>query len=117
MPKKRHSLKKVRTVAYLSQNKKCYYCGHPMWSDSIDRFAKSQGISTKQAKYFQCTGEHLIPHSVGGDSKRHNIVAACFFCNTKRHEAKKALTATLFKQKVLKRVNKGFWNCCLLSNN
>lgn len=117
MPGKRQSLKKVRTNAYHHQNKKCYYCGHPMWSSSLENFAKSHKISPKQAKHFQCTGEHLMPHGEGGNAKQKNIVAACDFCNKKRHKTKKALSATLYKQKVQSRVSKGAWNCGFIGNH
>jgi len=114
MSNNRKSLKKVRTNAYNHQNEKCYYCGHSMWNSSLNSFAKSHSISTKQAQYFQCTGEHLVPHSEGGNAKRRNIVAACLFCNRTRHKVKNALSAVLYKQKVKNRVKKGAWNCGLI---
>ncbi|WP_353050317.1 HNH endonuclease [Marinobacter sp. C7] len=81
-----------------------------MWISSIKEFASFYGISEKQARYFQCTGEHLIPHSEGGDASVENIVAVCSFCNHQRHHRKGVPDPITFRKLVRKRLSEGRWN-------
>ncbi|MFP3570044.1 HNH endonuclease [Paraburkholderia sp. SIMBA_030] len=46
------------------------------------------GISRRQVKVFQCTGEHLTSRIDGGSSNQSNIVASCLMCNATRHRCK-----------------------------
>ncbi len=91
MAKPRKSLVKPRSIAFTRQAGYCFYCSQPMWSENPHEFASKHKITLGQAKRFQCTGEHLQAHQDGGSSKQHNIVAACLFCNQKRHQRKEPL--------------------------
>ena len=116
MSKKRVSIKKPRTAAYYRQNGLCFYCFKPMWLHSVDEFASTHSISIKQANHFQCTGEHLAAHSEGGNAPQKNIVAACKFCNLKRHARSVPPDPGSFANLVHRRLAKGAWNSHLLSS-
>ncbi len=103
--KRRPSLKNPRTRAFKSQGGKCYYCNQPMWKKSAQELTSRYSISPGQANFLRCTGEHLIAHCEGGSSSRSNIVAACLFCNTKRHARKKALSPDQYKNYVTHRLS------------
>lgn len=107
---KRKSLKSPRKKAYKKQNGCCFYCGHPMWITDIDSFASRHHLTIPQAKFLQCTGEHLLEHSKGGKPDERNIVAACHRCNQLRHKRHKPLSVEQFKTLVKQRVAKGTWH-------
>ena len=111
MSKSRKSLKKPRTSAFHSQHGYCYYCKQPMWISNPRHFASRFGITLPQARLLQCTGEHLLSHQDGGSSARHNIVAACWFCNHRRHYRRKNTpNPKQYKEIVKRRINKGGWH-------
>ncbi|MGZ3765951.1 MAG: HNH endonuclease [Mucilaginibacter sp.] len=66
-----------------------------MWSHNAVELVSEYDLTLKQARHFQCTGEHLEAHSQGGTVAQANIVAACRFCNQTRHR-QKAGVAILF---------------------
>ena len=107
---KRKPLNASRGRAFLKQRGRCYYCQQPMWVQSEEELTNRFPITAKQARLLQCTGEHLIAHSEGGSSSQENIVAACKFCNTKRHARKTAPTPDLYKLMVTRRLFKGAWH-------
>ncbi|WP_417543038.1 HNH endonuclease [Marinobacter sp.] len=86
-----------------------------MWQNDIENYARQHGISHARARFFQCTGEHLMAHSDGGEANHKNIVAACKFCNTKRHARKCPPSPEGYMAHVKKRLLKGAWNTPLLS--
>ena len=98
-----------RSNAFSHQNGYCYYYGQPMWNGNPKSFANKYKLTLPQTKSFQCTGEHLKAHQDGGSSSLQNIVAACHFCNQKRHQRKKSLTPKQFKSLVQQRVNRNGW--------
>jgi len=110
MPIRRHSLKHPRLIAFLSQNGLCHYCGQPMWLSNQETFAGQYGLSAKQAKLLMCTGEHLLPHKDGGGACKQNIVAACLYCNTRRHKRTFDLSPEDYRRKVQKQMTKGKWH-------
>ncbi|MBY6073418.1 HNH endonuclease [Marinobacter salsuginis] len=81
-----------------------------MWNSDLQAFAIQHSLSLKKARNFQCTGEHLLAHSEGGSASSMNIVAACKFCNSKRHARKTAPEPRAFADLVQKRLEKGAWN-------
>ncbi|WP_421866879.1 HNH endonuclease [Marinobacter adhaerens] len=85
-----------------------------MWLHNVDQFASYHSITTKQASYFQCTGEHLIAHCEGGTPSQRNIVAACRFCNLKRHARQTPPDPFSYFRIVQRRLAKGAWNSHLL---
>lgn len=109
MKKNRKNLKKPRAIAYQSQKGRCFYCNRKMWLNHPDELKPHYSLSGKQSKQLQCTGEHLVPFKDGGSCSGSNIVAACLFCNRKRHARKKELTLERFKSLVERRISKGGW--------
>jgi 5-methylcytosine-specific restriction endonuclease McrA len=81
-----------------------------MWDTDPLQFSNKYGITINQAKQLQCTGEHLLPHSLGGPATKANIVAACAYCNHKRHQRKQELLPVTYKLLVAKRLEKGRWH-------
>ncbi len=105
-----NSLVRPRTHAFANQSGCCFYCGMPMWAANPHEFAKHHGIPLKQAKRFQCTGEHLVARQDGGSASSSNIVAACRFCNQGRHKRKNPLPPDRYKQLVRRRMSLGRWH-------
>jgi len=110
MASRRKSLAKPRSIAFESQEGRCFYCGQPMCNEVPEQFAQKHHITTKQAKLLQCTGEHLTPHKDGGEPSASNIVAACLFCNHNRHARKKELSPLEYRSFVAQRMSKGGWH-------
>ncbi|PZU05606.1 MAG: restriction endonuclease [Sphingobium sp.] len=101
---------KSRNRCVLKQGGYCYYCQQPMWSADPDTFASRYGISVNQARLLQATAEHLIAQCDGGDNDDTNIVAACKFCNTKRHHARPARSPSAHSRRVRARLASGKWH-------
>lgn len=111
------TLAKSRLKAFNLQQGRCIYCELPMWSDDPEAFAKKYKITTKQAKPFQCTAEHLLARQDGGKDHASNIVAACHYCNQKRHKCKSPKDPISYKQYVTNRLEKGKWNLCMMNKH
>jgi 5-methylcytosine-specific restriction endonuclease McrA len=103
------SLARMRAIAAHRQHFRCFYCGLPMWSNDVASFAAKYGLSRRLALQLQCTAEHLAPRSMGGTGSSANIVAACAFCNHKRHARPSAPDPAAYKQFVQQRVRRGRW--------
>lgn len=112
MPSK---LCRLRTSAFHSQSGRCYYCGFPMWEKDCNSYSQFHKISQPQAKLFKCTAEHLQARQDGGKDRPQNIVAACHWCNQKRHQRKLAPSPNEYRQMVQKRLRKGQWFCQLIA--
>ena len=110
MAKARKSLSILRKLSFSHQKGRCYYCNQPMWKSDPIEFSKKYEITIKQAKQLQCTGEHLIAHSKGGPATRENIVAACVYCNRKRHQRDNEISPVEYKSLIAKRLQKGCWH-------
>ncbi len=108
--RRRPPLKKVRSQAFRAQGGVCYYCNQPMWMKSEQELTSRYPITAKQAKLLQCTGEHLVAYSEGGNSRHMNIAAACLYCNRNRHRGKKSFTPDRFQQLARRRLSKGAWH-------
>jgi len=104
---------RFKSLAFQNQSGRCYYCDLPMWQDHPDHFALQFGITLPQSKQFQCTAEHLLARQDGGPTSQSNIVAACLFCNQKRHQRKIALNPVKHKERVKKRISIQRWHPCL----
>ncbi|WP_350036489.1 HNH endonuclease [Pseudohaliea sp.] len=81
-----------------------------MWQNSAEELVSRYGITRKQARLLQCTGEHLTPHSENGSAEKTNIVAACVYCNRTRHRAKKPMDPLSYGSQVKKRLISGRWH-------
>ncbi|MGJ0483774.1 MAG: HNH endonuclease [Methylomicrobium sp.] len=103
------SIRKFRHKAFIRQNRRCFYCNHPIWLQNSQQFAESFGISLKAATLLQCTAEHLRALSAGGNNCSSNIVAACRFCNQTRHKAKKVKSPSEYAFHVQRRVQANRW--------
>lgn len=101
---------KSRTKAFNFQQGRCIYCELPMWLDNSKSFTKKYKITIKAAKLFQCTAEHLKAKQDGGKDVESNIVAACYYCNQKRHQRKSPKDPISYKRYVTKKLEKGKWN-------
>ena len=86
-----------------------------MWLNNLNNFLSKYNITFKQAKSFQCTGEHLIAHQDGGTSAQDNIVAACKYCNLQRHRRNTDPSPEQYKKFIEQRMNKGRWHSIRLS--
>ena len=101
---------RLRNQAFVNQSGFCYYCDRPMWWCSPDIFAQQYNLTLAQSSRFQCTAEHLVPRQSGGATTQNNIVAACKFCNSKRHARRANLCPTRYKTLVKKRLAAGRWH-------
>lgn len=100
------SLKKLRLLAFHTQQGRCFYCGAPMWLKS----AHELGMRPRPSRFLQCTAEHLVARQDGGQDTPENIVAACWLCNLRRHQRRHpAPTPEAYKAMVQRRVGMGKW--------
>lgn len=98
-----------RHAATVQQAFRCYYCQVPIWERDPSNFVAEHRISRKQAALVRSTAEHLKPLSEGGPNSRANVVAACLYCNTTRHKARRPLAPEVYRERVLQRVASGRW--------
>ncbi|WP_352441076.1 HNH endonuclease signature motif containing protein [Mesorhizobium sp. M0098] len=103
-------IQSLRRAALIVQNYNCYYCEFPIWESDCEGFARTHGISTKLARRFRATAEHLIPRCEGGPDTRGNIVAACLHCNTARHRPAVPLGHEDYKARVSQAIKKRKWH-------
>ncbi len=94
-------IKKNRTLAFEKQSGLCYYCGYPMLRTPS---------SSKKRSPFLCTAEHLQAMSEGGSNLVSNIVAACWFCNSRRHRTKKVRLPAEYKAYVQLKIKCSRWH-------
>lgn len=111
------TLIKSRLKAYNLQQGRCIYCELPMWLDDPLAFAKKHKITHKEANLFKCTAEHLKAKQDGGKDGESNILAACHYCNQKRHKCKSPKDPISYKQHVTNRLEKGKWNLRMMSKH
>lgn len=103
-------IKIIRDVKFTAQAGRCYYCCQPMWSQRPSHFAEVYGLKVSAIRPLRVTAEHLVARCDGGTDTPDNIVAACWFCNTKRHKAKRPLAPETFARKVQSRLSVGRWH-------
>lgn len=103
------ALKNTRQKKMIAQGGRCYYCDLPMW-ENVAAAVPREHCNTKSApNVLRCTAEHLHPRSEGGQDTASNIVAACWFCNTRRHQRKRPLSPEAYRQHVQQRMAAGRW--------
>ncbi|RSV20368.1 restriction endonuclease [Sphingomonas sp. ABOLG] len=103
-------LRRLKRRAFESQAGRCFYCEQPMWLADAATFAQRHNLSAESARHLQVTAEHVIARSCGGRDESSNIVAACRYCNTRRHRAKDALQADAYLTRVRRRLAHGKWH-------
>jgi len=104
------TLSKNRNKAFRHQEGRCFYCNAKMWLGSPSDFVKRYKLSKGAAARFQCTAEHLTARQDGGGNALTNIVAACLFCNQKRHARAVPLPVQPYKQLVIGRLRRSRWH-------
>ena len=67
-------IQKLRKKLSIKQDNLCYYCGVEM--KNYPGNDKGRGD--------QCTLDHILPKSKGGDNNFLNVVASCANCNRKK---------------------------------
>ncbi|WP_141397471.1 HNH endonuclease [Polaromonas sp. AER18D-145] len=104
--------KQLRLIAFHRQNHKCFYCELPIWEEAVEYFAAKHGISIAQAKLRRSTAEHLVAQKDGGLDTPGNIVAACAWCNSRRHAGRsnKAPEPQVYKCRIVQRMAVGKWH-------
>jgi hypothetical protein len=82
-----------------------------MWVNRPSAFAAKYGVTEAQAWQFRCTGEHLVARQDGGDDSDVNVVAACHYCNQRRHlhRPENAPPPEIYKRRVQNLMRKGTW--------
>lgn len=103
-------LVKKMTYKFGLQGGRCYYCCQPMWCANPSHFARTHGLTIARTRHLKATAEHLVARCEGGTDTRDNIVAACWFCNSRRHQAKRPLSPEAYARKVRLRLSAGRWH-------
>jgi hypothetical protein len=103
-------LSSLRNECFNRQAGRCYYCCQPMWRDDLCEFASSYRIPEKSAGRLKATAEHLTARCDGGADEEPNIVAACVYCNGRRHRRKVALPPADYGRKVRHQLARGKWH-------
>jgi hypothetical protein len=107
---KRKPLLRPRTIASHSQQNRCIYCLLLMWCSNPSAFAAQHGLTLKQVRNLQCSGEHLKSHLDGGTADCRNIAAACLTCNRRRHRMKLAFDPPYYFLYVQTKLAQGKWH-------
>ncbi|MFP7722822.1 HNH endonuclease [Lysobacter sp. A3-1-A15] len=81
-----------------------------MWLGSADTFCTQFRLRSGQVLALQCTAEHLVARQDGGTDCRENVVAACRWCNRRRHARPKAMPVDKYRDHVAWRVKQGRWH-------
>lgn len=105
-----NNLKRLRTIAFHRQSGHCCYCRLPMWLNEPNEFALRYGLSARQTRLLQCTGEHCVAKCAGGPASVDNIAAACLYCNNHRPRGRTHLDADRFAELVRSRMTAGRWH-------
>ena len=103
-----------RAYRFQLQNGLCYYCNQPMWLDNSEEYRRTYRVTKKQARHRQATAEHLIAKSDGGSNSSANLVAACQFCNSRRHRCRKPNSPNEYAKHVKNRLAHGKWHVAKL---
>lgn len=104
------TIQKNRKQSAETQSNRCFYCNFPIWHQTNkQQFIQRYNLTPKQAKWLQCTAEHLTARCDGGDNRQENIVAACRYCNQKRHQYTAPPAPDAYRSLVTKRVSKNKW--------
>jgi hypothetical protein len=108
MPTKR--VTRSRYTAFAAQNGRCYYCSLPMWQRNSEGFRTQYNLTPGDARFLQCTAEHLRARKDGGGDSAENIAAACLRCNRGRHRRKILMEPDKYQTLVRRRMQKGRWH-------
>jgi len=73
--------KKLRLALYIEQRGRCFWCGHSM----IIKTKRNAKVVWDHPD--MCTLDHLVLRCEGGPLSYRNAVAACRWCNNRRHKS------------------------------
>jgi 5-methylcytosine-specific restriction endonuclease McrA len=104
-----YSIQILRLRAAMLQGFRCYYCELRIWLDDPGGFAARYKLTTRQARPLRCTAEHLQARADGGSNRRDNVVAACRYCNSRRHRTRTPLSPPAYRAHVRRRMQQGKW--------
>ena len=81
-------------------------------ANELQKFTALHGLTPKLAGQLRCTAEHLKARQDGGGDSRENIVAACRWCNHRRHlnRSNRAPSADQYRLRVQRRMAAGAWH-------
>jgi hypothetical protein len=68
----------------------------------------------RQTRHLRCTAEHLKARADGGSDRSDNIVAACIYCNLRRHRPRSPLSPPEYQAHVRRRMQQGKWLAAVL---
>ncbi|WP_219889177.1 HNH endonuclease [Chroococcidiopsis cubana] len=100
----------ARKLAFIAQDRHCFYCGVPMWQSQSDELPSSNKIPKGIAAGLRCTAEHLTAKQDGGTDCPSNIVAACLTCNRRRHARKVPPPPDMYRSLVCKGLARRKWH-------
>ena len=103
-------ISKFRSIAFRKQGGRCFYCRQPMWVIEPNEILSTYKITSSKINLLKCTAEHLTAVKDGGETTKNNIVAACWFCNQRRHKRKTNPSPKQYKQMVQSRLGNGRWH-------
>lgn len=106
-----NKIAKLRIQSALIQQCRCFYCGLAMIEPALPQFTPKE-LKPKLQKYLLCTAEHLTARKDQGRDTAQNIVAACWWCNTRRHKGRKenAPNPQQYRQRVQSLMKRGRWH-------
>jgi hypothetical protein len=106
-----NKIAKLRIQSAIIQQCRCFYCGLAMIEPALPEFTPKE-LKPKWQKYLRCTAEHLTARQNQGRDNSQNIVAACWWCNTRRHKgrAENAPNPQKYRQRVQSLMKKGCWH-------
>ncbi|WP_081687892.1 HNH endonuclease [Rhizobium mesoamericanum] len=85
-----------------------------MWETDPKSFSARFRVTGRAVLHFRCTAEHLEARCDGGRDSEENVVAACQFCNGRRHRRKRPIDAASYASLVRLRVEQGRWHSVTL---
>ena len=103
-------ISQIRRQKVRAQQGMCFYCRQPMWEGCPGPFAARYGLKGPRLLWLQATAEHLHARCEGGPDRIDNIVAACKYCNTRRHFCRVPPTPEEHAIKVQQRLEAGKWH-------
>nr|WP_249219070.1 HNH endonuclease [Loktanella sp. SALINAS62] len=109
-------MKIIRKEKMIKQGGRCYYCDLPMWENGAKTNSGTQRKMESAPHVLRCTAEHLHARSEGGKNTVSNIVAACWFCNSRRHRRKRPLPSEKYRQLVRERMAVGRWQVAAVTS-
>jgi 5-methylcytosine-specific restriction endonuclease McrA len=102
----------LRRQALRQQGGCCFYCQQPIWEENPSKFSDDHSIPTRFLKWVRNTAEHIRACCDGGKDRQGNVVAACYWCNSRRHQGRqhRAPDSAAYRDWVQGKVGSGKWH-------